>query len=227
MTKKIAIITAGGSGTRMGGAMPKQFLLLKDKPILWYTINAFFDAFDDISIILVLPSDFIRQGEILVSEMGKEDSVTIIEWGATRFHSVKNGVNLLNKDSIVFVHDGVRCLIAPALIRACYEQTVLMGSAIPAVSAIDSIRILDDHSNHTAINRSRIKIIQTPQTFKGELLIKSFNMPYQEIFTDEATVVEYSGEKIYLIEGDYDNLKITRPVDLILAESILQKRKIY
>lgn len=227
MTKKIAIITAGGSGTRMGGAMPKQFLLLKDKPILWYTINAFFDAFDDISIILVLPSDFIRQGEILVSEMGKEDSVTIIEGGATRFHSVKNGVNLLNKDSIVFVHDGVRCLITPALIRACYEQTVLMGSAIPAVSAIDSIRILDDHSNHTAINRSRIKIIQTPQTFKGELLIKSFNMPHQEIFTDEATVVEYSGEKIYLIEGDYDNLKITRPVDLILAESILQKRKIY
>jgi len=226
MTKKIAIITAGGSGTRMGVAMPKQFLLLKDKPILWYTINAFFEAFDDISIILVLPSDFIRQGEILVSEMGKEDSVTIIEGGHTRFHSVKNGVDLLSKDSIVFVHDGVRCLITPALIRACYEQTVLMGSAIPAVSAIDSIRILDDHSNHTSINRSRVKIIQTPQTFKGELLIKSFNMPYQEIFTDEATVVEYTGEKIYLIEGDYDNLKITRPVDLILAESILQKRKI-
>lgn len=226
MTKKIAIITAGGSGTRMGGAIPKQFLLLKDKPILWYTINAFFDAFDDISIILVLPSDFIRQGEMLVSEMGKKDSITIIEGGATRFHSVKNGVNLLNKDSIVFVHDGVRCLITPALIRACYEQTVLMGSAIPAVSAIDSIRILDDHSNHTSINRSRVKIIQTPQTFKGELLIKSFNMPYEEIFTDEATVVEYSGEKIYLIEGDYDNLKITRPVDLLLAESILQKRKI-
>ncbi len=224
MSKKIAIITAGGMGTRMGVSQPKQFLLLNNKPILWYTLHAFLEAFDDISIILVLPSDYINQGKNLVAELKKEDAVTVIEGGHTRFHSVKNGIHLVDKEAIVFVHDGVRCLITPALIRACYEQAKRQGSAIPAVSATDSIRIIDAQSGHSSIDRNRVKIIQTPQTFRGDLLIRAFELPYQEIFTDEATVVEYSGEKVYLIEGDYDNLKITRPVDLLLAATILQNR---
>ncbi len=227
MAKKVAIITAGGSGTRMGATTPKQFLLLHNKPLLWYTLKAFFEAFDDISITLVLPSDYISQGKMLVADMGKESSVTLIAGGQTRFHSVKNGIDLLDKESIVFVHDGVRCLVTPNLIRACYEQAKRLGSAIPAVSATDSIRIADVHSGHSAIDRNLVKIVQTPQTFKSELLIRAFNMPYQESFTDEATVVEYSGEKTFLIDGDYDNLKITRPVDLLVAESILQKRNQY
>lgn len=224
MAKKVAIITAGGSGSRMGVSIPKQFLLLKDKPVLWYTINAFCEAFSDISIILVLPKDYMDQGKILAAEMGKEANITIVEGGQTRFHSVKNAVNWLEKGSIVFVHDGVRCLITPAIIKACYEQAIRLGSAIPAVSATDSIRVLDTQLNHTAINRNQVKIIQTPQTFQSDMLIRAFELPYQDIFTDEATVVEYFGEKVYLIEGDYDNLKITRPIDLLMAESILQRR---
>lgn len=225
MAKKVAIITAGGSGTRMGVSTPKQFLLLNNKPLLWYTLNAFYEAFSDISIILVLPSDYLSQGKELVAEMGKEDFVSIVAGGQTRFHSVKNGVDLLDMESIVFVHDGVRCLVTPDLIRACYEQASKLGSAIPVVSATDSIRIVDINSGHSAIDRNLVKIVQTPQTFKSELLISAFNLAYQNSFTDEATVVEFSGKKIFLIEGDYDNLKITRPVDLLLAESILQKRK--
>lgn len=225
MAKKVAIITAGGSGTRMGVSTPKQFLLLNNKPLLWYTLNAFYEAFSDISIILVLPSDYLNQGKELVAEMGKEDFVSIVAGGQTRFHSVKNGVDLLDMESIVFVHDGVRCLVTPNLIRACYEQASKLGSAIPVVSATDSIRIVDMNSGHSAIDRNLVKIVQTPQTFKSELLISAFNQAYQDSFTDEATVVEYSGIKTFLIEGDYDNLKITRPVDLLLAESILQKRK--
>jgi len=225
MAKKVAIITAGGSGTRMGVSTPKQFLLLNNKPLLWYTLNAFYEAFSDISIILVLPSDYLSQGKELVAEMGKEDFVSIVAGGQTRFHSVKNGVDLLDMESIVFVHDGVRCLVTPNLIRACYEQASKLGSAIPVVSATDSIRIVDMNSGHSAIDRNLVKIVQTPQTFKSELLISAFNQAYQDSFTDEATVVEYSGIKTFLIEGDYDNLKITRPVDLLLAESILQKRK--
>ena len=225
MVKKVAIITAGGSGTRMGVSTPKQFLLLNNKPLLWYTLNAFYEAFNDISIILVLPTDYLIQGKELVAEMGKLDAVTIVAGGQTRFHSVKNGIDLLDMESIVFVHDGVRCLVTPDLIRACYEQASKLGSAIPVVSATDSIRIVDINSGHSAIDRNLVKIVQTPQTFKSELLISAFNLAYQNSFTDEATVVEFSGKKTFLIEGDYDNLKITRPVDLLLAESILQKRK--
>lgn len=225
MAKKVAIITAGGSGTRMGVSTPKQFLLLNNKPLLWYTLKAFYEAFEDIAVILVLPSDYLSQGKQLVAEMGKDNTVTVVAGGQTRFHSVKNGVDLLDSESIVFVHDGVRCLVTPDLIKACYKQACELGSAIPAVSATDSIRIVDMQSGHSAIDRNQVRIIQTPQTFKSELLIRAFNLPYQDSFTDEATVVEYSGEKTFLIEGDYDNLKITRPVDLLLAESILQKRR--
>ena len=124
---------------------------------------------------------------------------------------------------MVFVHDGVRCLITPNLIQRCFEQAIEKGSAIPAVTCTDSVRILNNHS-HEAINRDQVKIIQTPQTFLSSILIPAFNLPYQAYFTDEATVVEAFGEPVYLIEGEYTNLKITRPTDLLLANAILDER---
>ena len=128
-------------------------------------------------------------------------------------------------NAIVFVHDGVRCLVDISLIQRCYNQAVAMGSAIPAVAATDSIRFVNNGDNAVA-NRNNVRIIQTPQTFKSELLLAAFRQDFTNSFTDEATVVEASGEKIFLIDGDYNNLKITRPIDLIIAEKILEERKI-
>ena len=140
-----------------------------------------------------------------------------------RFYSVKNGLKLVDKNAIVFVHDGVRCLVDESLIKRCYNQAVAMGSAIPAVAATDSIRIVDGVNNKVA-DRSNVRIIQTPQTFQSNLLLEAFEQDFDDAFTDEATVVEAMGKPVFLCEGDYKNIKITRPVDLLVAESILVSR---
>ncbi len=220
--KKYAVIVAGGSGQRMGAEIPKQFLLLKGKPLLQYTIQTFLHAFDDIHIILVLPPAHISKGEEIIKNMNAEQKVQITTGGETRFHSVKNGLAYITHPSIVFVHDGVRCLVSQQLIKNCYKQATVKGSAIPAVAATDSIRI-DEGDSHYTIDRSKIRIIQTPQTFRSEVLSEAFTQEYNPSFTDEAAVAEASGKKVFLIEGEYNNLKITRPIDLCIAEQLLQE----
>lgn len=219
--KKFAVIVAGGNGQRMGSATPKQFLLLKDKPLLWYTIDAFLNAYIDMQIILVLPEEYLPEGEELKNLFVESNRIQIIKGGKTRFHSVQNGLHLAEEDSIVFVHDGVRCLVGKDLIVRCYEQAMAKGSAIPAVAATDSIRIANKEKNIVA-DRNNVRIIQTPQTFRSEFILPAFKQPYHASFTDEATVVEAFGKEIFLIEGEYHNIKITRPVDLLLAEKILE-----
>lgn len=221
--KKFAVITAAGTGTRMGTATPKQFLILHGKPVLWYTIQAFLSTFDDIIIILVLPKEYMEAGEKLVSQFDQQ--ILITEGGSTRFQSVKNGLALIQEQGIVFVHDGVRCMVSAELITRCFYQALEKGSAIPAVAATDSIRI-QEGSLHHVIDRNAVRIVQTPQTFKTEILLPAFEQTHVPAFTDEATVVEASGTNVYLIEGDYRNLKITRPVDLLIAESLLQETKL-
>jgi 2-C-methyl-D-erythritol 4-phosphate cytidylyltransferase len=221
--KKIAIIVAGGSGLRMGAFIPKQFLLLKGKPVLWHTITAFITAFDDIKIVLVLPEEHIERGEEIVAQVEKKDLIEIVKGGATRFHSVQNGLSRVEGEAIVFVHDGVRCLVSKNLIERCYHDALQNGSAIPAVAATDSIRMVDGNKNFVA-DRNNVRIIQTPQTFKSSILLPAFNQPFTNAFTDEATVVEASGNPVFLCEGEYDNIKITRPVDLVIAEKILEER---
>lgn len=222
--QKIAIITAGGSGTRMGSPIPKQFLLLNQKPLLWYTISAFLEAYQDISILLVLPKDYLTAGQELINEMGIAKQTRLVVGGSTRFHSVQNGIQQIKNPAVVFVHDGVRCLVTSNLIKRCFEQTMEKGSAIPTVTCTDSVRIINNKA-HSAINRDQVKIVQTPQTFLSSILVPAFNQSYQDSFTDEATVVEASGESVHLIDGEYSNLKVTRPTDLLLASAILDERK--
>jgi 2-C-methyl-D-erythritol 4-phosphate cytidylyltransferase len=221
--KKYAVIVAGGSGKRMGTEMPKQFLLLQGKPVLWHTLHTFLSAFDDLEIILVLPQDYIKEGEAIIRSLGPGPNIAIIEGGATRFNSVRNGLAFVTEESVVFVHDGVRCLVTKELIRKCYEQALEKGSAVPAVMATDSIRLVTEDSN-TVVDRTSVRIIQTPQTFLSELLLPAFNTIYEEGFTDEATVFETSGKQVFLIEGDYENIKITRATDLVIAENVLAAR---
>lgn len=220
--KKVAVIVAGGNGVRMNTSLPKQFLLLEGKPVLYYTINTFLKAYDDMSIILVLPEEYIAAGQEIIDAYFDYNRIKITVGGSTRFHSVQNGLKLIEEESVVFVHDGVRCLLGTALIQRCYDAAVEFGSAIPVIDSRDSVRILKDDDNE-AIDRSRVKLVQTPQAFHSKILLPAFTIDYKEKFTDEATVVEAFGLKVHLVEGEVNNVKITQPLDLIIAEKLLNK----
>lgn len=218
---KFAVIVAGGSGTRMGHDIPKQFLPVNGEPVVVHTIRAFRKAFDDIRVILVLAADHMERGQHLVNDHFSELPINFTVGGRTRFESVQNGLALTTYNSIIFVHDAVRCLVTPTLIRRCYEQAVAKGSAIPVISLKDSIRRLSPAGSEV-INRDELRAVQTPQTFQSTILKKAFELPYQELFTDEATVVEHAGGQVELISGEETNIKITYPIDLLIAEEFFK-----
>ena len=224
--QKYAIIVAGGTGTRMGSNTPKQFLLLNDKPILYYTLKVFLDAYEDIEIILVLPEEYTELGREIIDAYFDYSRIQITSGGETRFHSVKNGLALADKESIIFVHDAVRCLVTSDLIHRCFENALKTGSAVPALRSKDSVRLLNEEENdNEVLDRSKVVFIQTPQTFHSRILVPAFEIDYKERFTDEATVVEAFGLKISLVEGEENNIKITRPIDLFIAEKLLAEKK--
>lgn len=214
---------AGGSGLRMGTQVPKQFLLLRGKPVLWYTLTIFLDAYEDLEIILVLPEEHLETGRAILYATRAPHRIRMVTGGATRFDSVKNGLQAVAgeaEDAIIFVHDGVRCLLTKNLVHRCYEQAAEQGSAIPVIDSKDSVRLVTAAGNE-AIDRAAVKLVQTPQTFRSGILLSSYAVAHQEKFTDEATVVEASGYKICLVEGELNNIKITTPVDLTLADHLL------
>ena len=220
--KKVAIIVAGGMGQRMGTNMPKQFLQLNEKPVLWYTLNAFLEAFSDISIKLVLPADYLESGQELASKYFIEKDIELVEGGSTRFQSVKNGLAKVSGNAVIFVHDGVRCLVSPSLITRCYEAAVKNGNAIPVISSKDSIRLATEAGSE-AFDRNKVLLVQTPQTFLSEQLLGAYQVNYQENFTDDAAVVESAGHAIHLVEGEERNIKITHPIDLVIAGQLLRQ----
>jgi len=222
--KKFAVIVAAGSGSRMGGSLPKQFMLVNGKPVLYYTIKTFLNSFDDLVIILVLPADYTEMGQEIIDAYFDKERVRITAGGDTRFQSVKNGLQQIGDDAIVFVHDGVRCLLTLELIHRCYHKAIETGTAIPVVPGKDSVRFLQDDSS-VAIERNNVKFVQTPQTFHSKILLPAYQIDYKEKFTDEATVVEAFGMNVTLVEGDVDNIKITKPIDLVIAEKILKERE--
>ena len=220
-SNKIAIIVAGGTGQRMGSVVPKQFLEIEGKSILLHTIDQFVNAFDDISLVVVLPEGYIEEGKKLLKNRTK-NPIQFIAGGETRFQSVKNGLTAVKEKSIVFVHDAVRCLLTPALVQRCYQQAVENGSAIPAVSSTDTVRIMENEKHHL-FDREKVMLIQTPQTFQSEIILAAFDQVYQPNFTDEANVVEASGQPLFLVDGEFENIKITRPLDLAIATYVLTK----
>jgi len=220
--KKYVVIVAGGSGSRMQHAVPKQFLLLKGKPVLYYTIHAFMEAYDDLQVILVLPEDHIARGQEIIDAFFDYKRIQITVGGRTRFHSVQQGLKLVKEDSIVFVHDAVRCLVSKALIHRCHDAVLEFGSAVPVTACKDSVRLLTEDGND-ALDRDLVKLVQTPQTFYSKMLLPAFNIDYKDKFTDEATVVEAFGLTVKLVEGDENNIKITKPVDMLIAEKILDE----
>jgi 2-C-methyl-D-erythritol 4-phosphate cytidylyltransferase len=220
--KKVAVIVAGGSGTRMNNTIPKQFLLIKGKPVLYYTLKTFLDSYKDLEIILVLPEEHIAAGQEIIDAFFDYKRIQLTAGGRTRFHSVQNGLALITEECMVFVHDGVRCLLTKKLVQDCYDAALEFGSAVPVTECKDSIRLIKGDDNE-AFDRNRMKLVQTPQTFHSKILLPAFKIDYKDKFTDEATVVEAFGLKVYLVEGEEDNIKITRPIDLVIAETLLDK----
>ena len=217
------IIVAGGSGKRMGGALPKQFSIIGGKPILAHTINAFRKALPASRIVVVLPEEYIDFWKNLSArfEVAKH---SVVEGGTERFYSVKNGIEALSDAvDLIAVQDGVRPFATKDMILGAVACAAENGSAIPVVKAVDSYRAVEGEESHI-IDRTPLRIVQTPQIFAAPILRAAYDTEFRSEFTDDASVVEYSGEKISLCEGDYLNIKITTPGDLALANAIIESR---
>lgn len=218
MTRNV-LIMAGGSGQRMNAGIPKQFLLLGHIPVLMHTIHVF-HAFDsNINIVLVLPENQIQ----IWNDLCKKHTFTIkhqITTGAdTRFGSVSNGLKLIHGKGVLAIHDGVRPLVNHSTLKRCFELAEEKGNAIPVMPLVESVRSIKDKTSK-AENRERFVSVQTPQVFDVELIKKAYKQEYESAFTDDASVLEKMGIAIHLTEGNTENIKITRPVDLIVAEAL-------
>ncbi|MEI7595422.1 MAG: 2-C-methyl-D-erythritol 4-phosphate cytidylyltransferase [Bacteroidota bacterium] len=220
--KNIFIIVAGGSGVRMNATTPKQFIELGNKTILHHTISTFYLFDSNAEIIVVLPSNKIDEWKTIIKKYNIKIPHTIISGGEERFYSVRNAIESINcNDAIVSIHDGVRPLVNHKTINNCIEAAKIHGASIPVVELKESIRLVEPNS-HKALDRKNYRLVQTPQSFKLEVIKKAYTQLFQQKFTDDASVVEKLGVKISLVEGNYENIKITTPSDLIIAESILK-----
>lgn len=223
--KYYAIIVAGGSGTRMGSTVPKQFLSLNGLPVLMHTLMAFYNSAAKPDIILALPAGFHDFWQQLCSTHNFNIPHTLVSGGETRFHSVKAAFETIeDKESVIAVHDAVRPLILSTLIDAAYQQAIKKGNAVTAVKSRDSVRQLKNDLS-VSLPREDIYLVQTPQTFQYAQLKQAYMQPFDKNFTDDASVVEKTGLTIHLIEGDHQNLKITFPEDIAIAELILKNRE--
>ncbi|MES2838332.1 MAG: 2-C-methyl-D-erythritol 4-phosphate cytidylyltransferase [Bacteroidota bacterium] len=223
--QQFVIIVAGGSGTRMGSDVPKQFLKLAGKPVLMHTIQKFYDFNTSISILVVLPKTQIEYWKQLVKEYNFLIEHSVVIGGETRFHSVKNGLHSISQtEGIVAIHDGVRPMVSLQTIKNCFTATIKFGNATPAIALQDSLRIIDGE-NSKSVSRSDYKLVQTPQCFSLALIKKAFLQEYTANFTDDASVFEADGGKINLVEGNVENTKITTPFDLKLAENYIKSSK--
>lgn len=221
--KKYAIIVAGGKGERMQSDLPKQFLSIKGKPLLMHTINRFNQYDKSIKIIVILPSTQIDFWQVLCQKHHFHVAHQIVAGGETRFHSVLNGLTTISSDGLVGIHDGVRPFVSTETISRCFSEAEKEGSAIPCVSITESIRHFDNSGNK-AVDRNKYCLIQTPQVFQIERLKKAYEQTYNSSFTDDASVLESTGEKIHLVDGNRENIKITTPLDLEMAKTILSKQ---
>lgn len=219
--KRYAIIVAGGSGKRFGSEVPKQFLPLDGKAVLMRTIEKFDKA--GAAIVVVLPAEHQQMWIDMCKDSNFPVTHTIATGGKTRFESVKNGIAAiddLNDSDLVAVHDGVRPLASVELINRCYDTAQQSGSAIPVVNPSDSIRQIMEDGNSKQLLRSSLRAVQTPQTFKAELLKGAYDVDESPLFTDDASVVESAGHQVTLVEGEMTNIKITTPIDMYLADKL-------
>lgn len=225
--KKYVIIVAGGKGLRMGNDIPKQFLPVGGKPVLMRTLEAFFESVPEINLVLVLPASQQEYWQGLCRSYHFDIPCRIADGGATRFHSVANGLALVpdGEDTLIAVHDGVRPFVGAEVIRRCYEAAEQWGAVVPVIDVYETLRHLEaDKESSRTVNRADYRLVQTPQTFKGNLLKQAYACDYKPEFTDDASVVEAAGHEVRLVDGNRENIKITTPFDLSVAEALLSDK---
>ncbi|MDP4272602.1 MAG: 2-C-methyl-D-erythritol 4-phosphate cytidylyltransferase [Bacteroidota bacterium] len=222
--KRYAIIVAGGKGERMSSDLPKQFIQLRGIPLLMHTIKVFYDYDSFIQLIIVLPANQISLWKKLCNEHSFAIPHEIVQGGETRFASVKNGLVAIKEKCIIAVHDGVRPLVNRQTLENCYSTAEHYGTAVPVFAIVDSLRKTENNTNF-AVERNQYCTVQTPQVFQSSILKIAYNQTYEERFTDDATVVESLGIELNLVEGNRDNIKVTTPPDLKIAEVLLSERE--
>lgn len=218
------ILVAGGVGSRMNNITPKQFIEINGEAMIIRTLRCFFNYNPSISVVISVHRDFANHLNNLVNTSGLPNSkLLIVEGGVTRFESVKNGLNLIHdNDGIVAIHDAARPFVSLQTITTCFSIAALKGNATPCVAVSESIRTISGNES-MALNRDEYKLIQTPQCFLVSKIKQAFEQTYKPSFTDDATVLEAMGEKINLVEGNIENIKITTPHDLLIAQALLNK----
>ena len=230
MPKEYALVVAGGKGTRIKSKVPKQFLELNGKPVLLHTLEAFYRYSEKINVILVLPEDDFQTWKSICEKYKFHKNIILQKGGESRFQSVKNGLAKIDGDAclpdrqgLVAIHDGVRPLVSEDIIGASFRLAAVHQSAVAAVRLKESIR-MTDQDNTKAVDRSRFRLIQTPQTFQVQLIKKAYEIEEDPSLTDDASVAERAGHVISLFEGSYENIKITTSEDLIVAEALLNSK---
>ena len=222
--RKNAVIVAGGSGTRMGGGLPKQFRNLCGRPVVWWSVKAVHQEDPSSRIILVLPEDFVGWWEDFISNLPDNEKIDVIvtTGGSTRSESVMKGLAQIDdgKDSLVAVHDGARPLINVRMLAEGWNKAEIYDAAIPVVPVTDSLRKVEGEESKS-VDRSAYVAVQTPQVFKTELLKEAYRKAEGKTFTDDAAVMEHAGHRIELYEGSPENIKITNPKDMAIAAVIM------
>lgn len=220
--KKHIIIVAGGSGKRMQSNLPKQFHELNGMPLLMHSIKRFTAAIKDIDVIVVLADDQKKNWQALCEKHKFNISHRLVSGGKERYHSVKNALDLLSSDSIVGIHDGVRPLVSKDVIINTFQAAEEYKAAIPVIKVNESLRKIVGKDN-VPVHRDDFRIVQTPQCFQSEIILKAYQQKYKPSFTDDASVVENSGHKIFLTKGNVENIKITTPKDMLFAEMLMRQ----
>ena len=216
------VVVAGGSGKRMGAEIPKQYLELAGRPVLMHTLERFKSFDDSIEIITVLPENQLLFWAELQKKYSFNIPHTLVKGGKTRFFSVRNGLKFVNDQGLVAIHDGVRPFVSLDTIKRCFETAEKLGNAIPVISPCDTLRMVTDTGNYP-INRLHVKQVQTPQVFSAGMIKKAYQQDYLPEFTDDATVLEKTGIKINLVDGNRENIKITNPEDLVISDALLPR----
>lgn len=222
--EKTIIIVAGGQGMRFKAVKPKQFLYIQDRPIAMHTIDLFSFYDRKMQIILGLAEEYFSYWESICEQFHFDLPLTLSPGGKTRYHTVRNALSKVNKGNLVGIHDAVRPLVYKHTIDRCYEEAERSGAAIPCIPVHNTIREITGGGSRW-VDREKLRAVQTPQVFRYDILMKSYEQPYSETFTDDASVVESMGHTVKLVEGNPENIKITTPEDLVFAEAVFDYYK--
>lgn len=224
---RYVIIVAGGKGLRMGSDLPKQFIPVGGKPILMHTVEKFAQWDPRARLLLVLPAEHQDYWRMLCREIGCRAEHRIVTGGETRFHSVRNALDVVKQDTdlgdddLIAVHDGVRPFVSEKVITDCFHVAAESGAVVAALPMVDSLREVQPDGTSQALDRSRYFAVHTPQVFRARLLLRAYEAPYSSLFTDDASVVEALGKHIALVPSNRENIKITTPLDLAIARELL------